>query len=225
MKLSGSMNSVHRLVATVLLFCMVSVSFAARVKPRVIATTDGEIDDLSTMVRFLLYSCDFYVAAIIQNNSRFQKSGHSRDKAEGLRPYKTRKGPWFPVMIEAYKALVPQLRKHNPDYPTAEHLMSVMRVGNENSADLYVEPAKMQTKNTAGEKLIIEVLTDDDPRDVHISCWGGANTVASALWTIKNSKELTQEQIRKALAKAHIYCIWYQDGGGQWIEDNVKEDK
>jgi hypothetical protein len=25
------------------------------------------------------------------------------------------------------------------------------------------------------------------------------------------------------LAKAHIYCIWYQDGGGDWIENNVKE--
>ena len=81
--------------------------------------------------------------------------------------------------------------------------MSVMRVGNETGADLYVEPAEMKTKNTEGEKLIIEVLTDDDPRDVHISCWGGANTVASALWRIKNSKELTQEQIKKALAKAH----------------------
>ena len=131
MELSGNMKSVVRLTIVFLVLFAVSISAAERVKPRAIATTDGEIDDLSTMVRFLLYSCDFDVAGIIQNNSRFQKNGHSKDKAEGLRPYKTRKGPWFPVMIEAYKTLVPQLRKHNPDYPTAEYLMSVMRVGNE----------------------------------------------------------------------------------------------
>jgi hypothetical protein len=25
------------------------------------------------------------------------------------------------------------------------------------------------------------------------------------------------------LAKARVYCIWYQDGGGKWIDSNVKE--
>jgi hypothetical protein len=81
----------------------------------------------------------------------------------------------------------------------------------------------MATRNTEGEQLIIKILTDDDPREVHISCWGGSNTVASALWTIKYSGKYSEDQIRKALAKVRIYCIWYQDGGGQWIEDNVKE--
>ena len=221
MTFSGFMDHAHLLSAIVLLCCMASVSFAARVKPRVIATTDGEIDDMSTMVRFLLYSCDYDIAAIVQNNSRFQRNGHSKDKASDLIPGK--KGPWFPVMMEAYKTLVPQLRKHNPDYPTAEYLTSVMRVGNENPRDLYVDPSEMQTQNTEGEKLIIQVLLDDDPRPVHIGCWGGANTVASALWRLKYSGDYTKAQFKKAAAKVRIYCIWYQDGGGQWIEDNVTE--
>jgi hypothetical protein len=221
MKQSGSINRIHRLATILLFFCIVPVSFAARVKPRVIATTDGEIDDLSTMVRFLLYSSDFDVAAIIQNNSRFQKNGHSKDKASAL--IKGKEGPWFPVIIDAYETLVPQLRKHNSDYPRAEYLRSVMRIGNEDRRDLYVEPAKMQTKNTEGEKFIIDILLDDDLRPVHIGCWGGANTPASALWRLKYSGEYTKEQFEKAAAKVRLYCIWKQDGGGQWIEDNVKE--
>jgi len=223
MKLSGFINNNHRLFAALLFFCMVSVSFAARVRPRVIATTDGEIDDLSTMVRFLMYSCDYEVVGIIQNNSRYQKSGHSKDRADHLNPKGTYKGAWFPVMIDGYKKVYPQLIKHNPDYPTAEYLTSVMRIGNENPSDLYVEPAKMQTKNTEGERLIVKILTDEDPREVHISCWGGSNTVASALYTIKYSGKYSEDQIKKALAKVRIYCIWYQDGGGKWIDTNVKE--
>ncbi len=210
MELSGLMKRVLRLIIVFLVLFAVSVCNAERIKPRAIATTDGEIDDRSTMVRFLLYACDYDVAGIIQVNSKFQQNGHSKEK-------------WFEKQLAAYESLVPQLRKHNPDYPSADALMKVMRVGNENRADLFVEPAKMQTKNTDGEKLIIDILLDDDPRPVHISCWGGANTPASALWRLKYSGDYTKEQFEKAVAKVRLYCIWYQDGGGQWIEDNVKE--
>jgi hypothetical protein len=51
--------------------------------------------------------------------------------------------------------------------------------------------------------------------------WGGANTTAYALWKLKTS--YTAEQFKYAVSKIRIYCIWYQDGGGQWIEDNIKE--
>ena len=47
-------------------------------RPRVIVTTDGEIDDRSSMVRFLLYTCDFDVAGIVQVNG-VQKDGHSKE--------------------------------------------------------------------------------------------------------------------------------------------------
>ena len=102
-------------------------------RPRVIATTDGEVDDRSSMIRFLLYSCDFDVAGIVQVNSRYQKSGHSDKK-------------WIEAQLDTYERLLPRLRKHNPNYPDADHLRSVMRVGNENRNDLYVAPPDMATK-------------------------------------------------------------------------------
>ena len=45
-------------------------------KPRVIVTTDGEIDDRSSFIRFLLYTNDFDVEGIIATNSIWQKNGH-----------------------------------------------------------------------------------------------------------------------------------------------------
>jgi hypothetical protein len=180
----------------------------SRVKPRIIVTTDGEVDDRSSMIRFLVSSCDFDVVGLVQVNSTYQKNGHSADK-------------WLDEEIALYDQVLPNLLKHNPSYPTADYLRSIMRIGNENSADLNVAPPDMATKHTAGEKLIVETLLDSDPRPVHVVSWGGANTTASALWTLKTTYPAAE--LQRAVAKIRIYCIWYQDGGGQWIEDNVKE--
>ena len=57
---------------------MLSAVARQQEKPRVIVTTDGEIDDQSSMIRFLMYSSDYDVAGIVQVNG-VQKDGHSKD--------------------------------------------------------------------------------------------------------------------------------------------------
>lgn len=174
-------------------------------KPRVIVTTDGEIDDQSSMVRFLMHASDYDVAGIVQVNG-VQKDGHSKDQ-------------WIEAQIEKYAEVLPNLRLHNPDYPDAEYLLSVLKVGNEIRADMYKAPPLLS--HTEGAQLIIDVLLDSDPRPVHILAWGGANTQANALWQIK--QHYSAEQWERATKKARLYCIWYQDGGGKWIEENLPE--
>ena len=175
-------------------------------KPRVIATTDGEVDDRSTMIRFLLYTCDFDVAGIVEVNSKYQKNGHSKEL-------------WIDKQLAAYEQILPNLRKHNADYPDVSQLRRVMRVGNENIKDLWVAPPGMETKDTPGAQLIIDTLLDNDPRPVHVLSWGGANTTASALWKLKT--EYPKEKFDYAVSRIRIYCIWYQDGGGGWIQTNI----
>jgi hypothetical protein len=213
MKGLHSLTRPARLLACAVTFLVVDVTTAATTasagvapKPRLIATTDGEIDDHSSMIRFLLYTCDFDVAGIVEVNSKFQKNGHSKE-------------PWLENQLAAYEQVLPNLRKHNPDYPSAEHLRNVCRVGNENIKDLWVAPPDMGTKNTAGEKLIIDTLLDNDPRPVHVLSWGGANTTASALWKLKT--QYPKEKFDYAVSRIRIYCIWYQDGGGGWIQTNI----
>jgi hypothetical protein len=46
-----------------------------RVRPRVVVTTDGEIDDRCSMVRFLMYANDFQVERLVHSSSRFQCLG------------------------------------------------------------------------------------------------------------------------------------------------------
>jgi hypothetical protein len=180
----------------------------SQAKPRVIVTTDGEIDDRSTMVRFLMYTSDFDVAGIIQVNSNAQRSGHSKEK-------------WIEAQIEAYRQQWPMLRTHRPDFPTADDLLRVLKVGNENSNDFGKAPSSIE--DSEGAKHIIQVLLDDDPRPVHILAWGGANTQANALWQIKNNR--TDAEYQKAAAKARLYCIWFQDAAGEFIVKNLPEVK
>ena len=198
-------------ISSVLVLTLVGVINAApagglTAKPRVIATTDGEVDDRSSMIRFLLYTCDFDVAGIVEVNSKYQKNGHSKE-------------PWLEDQLAAYEQVLPNLRKHAPDYPSAGQLRSVCRVGNENIKDLWVAPPDMETKGTPGEQFIIDTLLDNDPRPVHVLSWGGANTTASALWKLKT--EYPKAKFDYAVSRIRIYCIWYQDGGGGWIQTNI----
>jgi len=211
MKNHDSFTRLNRLIvctAVLLAIHSASAAPAANSKPRVIATTDGEVDDRSSMIRFLLYTCDFDVAGIVQVNSKYQKHGHSDKK-------------WIEAQLAAYEKILPNLRKHNPDYPNTAQLRSIMRVGNENINDLWVAPPDMATKNTAGAQLIIDTLLDNDPRPVHVLSWGGANTTAAALWKLKT--EYPKEKFDYAAARIRIYCIWYQDGGGGWIQTNIPQ--
>lgn len=185
-------------------------------KPRVIATTDGEVDDRSSMVRFLMYSSDYEVVGISQNNSIFQKSGHSKDG-------------WVEKVIGLYGQVYPNLKKHHPGYPEPAALAAVNVVGNENSGDLQTAPPNMATKDTAGSTLMIKTLLDKDPRPVHIPSWGGANTTAYALWKLKTAH--TPEEYKYGASRIWLYGICYnlttkaQDGGFQWIIDNIPDAK
>jgi hypothetical protein len=207
MQSSGNMKTMAWLTAALLLAVAVSTNAAERVKPRVIATTDGELDDQSSMVRFLMFASDYDIAGIIQVNG-VQKDGHSKDK-------------WIEALIEKYAECLPNLQKHRPEYPTAAHLLSVLKVGNENRDDLRKAPPLLA--DSEGAQLIIKTLLDSDPRPVHILAWGGANTQANALWQIK--EKYSPEEYQRAAAKAVLYCIWFQDGGGKWIVDNLPEVK
>jgi hypothetical protein len=109
------------------------------------------------------------------------------------------------------------LRKHNPDYPSAEYLRGVCRVGNENIKDLWIAPPDMETKHTPGEQLIIDTLLDTDPRPVHVLSWGGANTTASALWKLKTA--YPKEKFDCAVSRIRIIASG-TDGGG-WIQTNI----
>lgn len=188
----------------ILFILLVAQQSWAQAKPRVIITTDGEIDDRSSFVRWLLYTSDFEVEGIVATNSKWQKSGH------GL--------GWLKEAIDQYGKVRPNLVKHQPAYPTAAFLTSKLVLGNEDSAFLTRVPPY---KDSPGSELILQSLLKEDARPLHVACWGGVNTVAQALWKLKTGHSFGVYQ--KAVAKIRIYAISFQDAAGDWVRSEVKD--
>ena len=173
-------------------------------KPIVIITQDGEVDDRSSFIRFLLYTCDFDLRGIVATNSKWQRNGHGLD--------------WVFKEIDLYGEVRDNLLLHNTDYPTDEYLKSITVLGIENPEYLKGGAPYVDTK---GSKLIENVLLEDNDELVHICVWGGVNTVAQSLWSLKQNEP--EERFKRAVSRARIYCIDFQDEAGDWVVNNIPE--
>jgi hypothetical protein len=187
-------------------------------KARVIAMTDGEVDDHSSMVRFLLYTCDIDLLGIIETNSVYQKNGHSKEE-------------WLEKQLAAYDQVYPNLKNHNSGYPTPAELKSKCFTGDEDIQHLInvtskeeraaqVPGARVQHMpdnwpDTKGSDKILKILLDKNTEPVHIQAWGGGNTAARAFYILKTQYP---NEYDRAVSKVIMYNIWYQDDAGNYIE-------
>lgn len=180
-----------------------SLSYGNDDKPIVIITQDGEVDDRSSFMRFLLYTADIDLRGVIATNSKWQRNGHGLD--------------WLNKAYGLYGQVLDNLLLHNPDYPSVELLQSITVLGNENPKYLTGVPPYADSK---GADLIIKELLDLDNNLLHINCWGGVNTVAHALWKFRKNYP---EEFKKKASKVRLITIDFQDEAGDWIVKNMPE--
>ncbi len=161
-------------------------------RPRLIVTTDGEIDDRCSMVRFLLYTNEWDVEGIILSSSQYHWQGRRSWAGDD----------WVQPYLDAYAKVYPNLIKHDPGYPTPEFLRSRTLLGN-------VKAEGEMNEVTPGSQRIAEVLLDEsDPRPIWLQAWGGTNTIARALKTIEEEHPDRMEEVAR---KIRFYFIWEQD--------------
>ena len=165
--------------------------YTVDMKPRVIVTSDGEIDDECSMVRFLLYANEWDIEGIVTSSSQYHWRGHRWAGDDWLDPY-----------LDAYQEIYPNLIKHSKDYPTPEYLKSIVFLGN-------VEAEGEMDSITPGSQHIVKVLLDEsDDQPIWIQAWGGPNTIARALKTIE---EEHPEKMEYVANKLRFFFIWEQD--------------
>jgi hypothetical protein len=161
------------------------------VKSRVIVTSDGEIDDECSLVRFLLYTNEWDVEGIISSSSQYHWHGHRWAGDNWAVPY-----------LEAYSEVYPNLILHDSNYPTPEYLKSVYLLGN-------VAAEGEMDSITPGSQHIVKVLLDEsNDRPIWIQAWGGTGTIARALKTIEEEHSEKMEQVAN---KRRFFFIWEQD--------------
>jgi hypothetical protein len=159
-------------------------------RPRIIATTDGEIDDRCSMVRFLLYANEWDIEGIIYCSSKFHWVGHNWDGTD-----------WIHEDIAKYATFYDTLKTHAPDFPTPQELLDKVFVGN-------IRDVGAMDRDTPGSDRIAEVLLDRKPGPVYLQAWGGTNTIARALWKIQHQHPDRMDEVSR---KAILFIILDQD--------------
>ncbi|MCY1721946.1 DUF1593 domain-containing protein [Prolixibacteraceae bacterium Z1-6] len=207
------------LISFLLVFPVFNFHTEAQQKPRTIVTTDGEVDDMDSFIRFLLYTNELDVEGLVYSSSMWHYKGDGKgtlftsemDMTKRMYGAKTDLRwcgtTWMQEMIDKYASVYPSLVKHDPNYPTPEYLKSIIRVGN---IDFEGEMEKI----TEGSEFIKNSLLDDDDQPVYVQIWGGTNTLARALKSIEEEykgKLGWEDVYKKVSAKTFIYTILDQD--------------
>ena len=188
-------------------------------KPRTIVTTDGEVDDMDSFIRMLLYSNDLDIEALVYSSSQWHYKG------DGLGTLFTSEMPWtarrygertelrwpgttwMQELIEKYASIYDNLLKHDESYPSPDYLKSIIRIGN-------IDFEGDMKEATAGSDFIKAILLDDEEGPVFVQIWGGTNTLARALKSIEEEyreNENWEEIYSKVSDKTFIYTILDQD--------------
>jgi hypothetical protein len=203
-------------------------------KPRTIVTTDGELDDVDSFIRMLLYSNEYKVEGLIVSSSQWHYKGDDKGTKFTSEMEMTKKiygertelrwpgEQWIYDLVDAYGKVYPNLIKHSKDYPTHKYLKDRIRIGN---IDFEGEMAK----DTPGSDFIKEKLLDDDMSPLYLQVWGGTNTIARALRSIEDTYKSTRQWdkiYKKVCQKAILYAILDQDATyKKYIEPNWKDVK
>lgn len=190
----------------VLLFTCSSLLASAQ-KTRVLVLTDieNEPDDSQSLVRLLTYANQLDIEGIIATTSIHLQT---RVAPETLHK-----------IVNAYGQVQPNLLKHEPGYPTAQALKSVIKKG----LPKYGMTGVGEGNDSEGSDWIIRQLekpdrTGEPERPLWVSVWGGPNTLAQALWKIQKTR--SPQQAERLYRKLRVYTISDQDDSGPWIRKN-----
>jgi hypothetical protein len=196
----------------------------AGLKPRLVVCTDiapadVEPDDMESMVRLMAYADCFEIEALITS------VGWNCD------PYPLEWQQYLFRVITAYAKDVPNLMKRSGQkkhlslkkengsqelgyWPSAEYITSRAVMGS-----MYGGIRSIGERNDSpGSELLIRLADEPDPRPIYVAAWGGANTLAQAIWRVKQTR--TAEELKRFLRKFRIYTITDQD-----MQYNMRMDR
>ena len=119
-------------------------------------------------------------------------------------------------ILDAYAAVKPNLDCHASGYPSAEKLRKTLCLGIPAFGKrLGSGFGEKRWIDNPGVQQIIRAVDAPDPRPVWVGLWGGANTLAQAIWQISRTR--SPEQVSTFLNKLRIHSISDQDYAGTWL--------
>ena len=203
---SGDMRTLRILAALLLSFAPAIPTCAAGVpgaslpeKNRLVVLTDvgADPDDTMSLVRLMLYSNEIDIEGIVATTSVWKRTSVSPELVERV--------------LGAYEKVRPNLLLHEPGYPEASALRALVKTG----LPKYGMEGVGENCDSEGSAWIVRTLEKEDPRPLWVAVWGGANTLAQALYRIE--KTHTPEETARLVGKLRVYTISDQDDSGPWM--------
>lgn len=188
-----------------------TTSVAADLKPRVVVLTDisppnVEPDDLESMIRLLAHADLFQIEGLVATTGWSNAGGAEHPEI-------------ISSVIDAYEKDLLNLRKRSKQegfladesrqvigyWPSPDYLRARTVTGSRKMGFRYLG----EENNSTGSDLVIKVADEKDERPVWVLTWGGANTLAQAIWRVQ--KERSAAQSTDFLHRIRVYTITDQD--------------
>ena len=214
----------QKIIAVIVFFLIINSSFAQSknhlygdigLKPRVviltdIAPNDVEPDDMESMIRLMAHADLFEIEAIIAT------SGWN----SGKKQYPVEWANIIHSVIDNYEKDLNNLMRRSEQTAFMDNEESPQRIGYWPSAN-YIHSRVVMGSLFLGQKqigesnrsdasdYIIKLANENDNRPLWVIAWGGANTLAQAIWLVE--QEDSPEKLQQFLKKLRVYTITDQD--------------
>ena len=174
-------------------------------KPRIINTTDlgADPDDEQSLVRQLVSANEFDIEGLVVATGCWKKNQSNTAMLDKI--------------VNAYEQAYPNLKVHAEGFPTPAYLKSVSVMGQTGYGMSDVGTGK----DSKGSDLIIAAADKKDPRPLWVMGWGGMNTIAQAIWKVRETR--SPADLKKFLSKLRLYDVLGQDDAGAWIAKNFPD--
>ena len=178
---------------TLLLFLSIAgsmISHAAPLKPRLVVLTDiartnVEPDDMESMIRLLVHADLFEIEGLVATTGWSNRGGQEHPDI-------------IHDLINAYEKDLPNLMKRSdqkgflPDesrqevgyWPSPQYLRDRTLLGSKTRGNKFIG----ETNGSPGSDLIIKLADEKDDRPIWVTVWGGANTLAQAIWQVQQTR-------------------------------------
>lgn len=181
------------------------VPVVASAKPRLFVLSDiqNEPDDAQSLVRLLVHSNHYDIEGLVATTSCWL-----RDRTAAWR---------MREIVDAYAKVHANLDRHEPGFPTAEVLHTVIGEG----VPLFGMAGVGAGHDSDGSARLIAAVDRADERPLWVTAWGGVNVLAQALWRVEQDRSAAE--LAAFVAKLRVYAISDQDDAGPWIRQHYPE--
>ena len=195
--------------------CSCTQTIEKTLKPRLVVLTDIapadiEPDDQESLIRLLSHADLFEIEAIIAttgwNNSHYPVAwmdtifntlgAYERDLPNLMK--RSEQTTFQPLKKEDQKQYIGY-------WPSIDYLRSRVKLGCQQMGREVIGP----DNRSVGSDYLIQLADENDERPLWITVWGGGNTLAQAIWQVK--QERTEEAFKAFLNKLRVYTITDQD--------------